>query len=91
MLYIHEANVSHIAHFIRGGDVTSSFCRTRSHKFAKCFGLRLRPHSHYRFILDDIGRDLTSFETTKELVETLADALQGKQSEVFLDIYLPPP
>ena len=78
---LHEANVSHIARFIRGGDVTSPFCRTRSHKFAKHFGLRLRPHSHYRFILDDIGRDLTSFEMTKELVGTLADALQGTQSE----------
>ena len=78
---LHAANVSHIPRFIRGGDVTSPFCRTRSHKLAKRFGLRLRPHSHYRFILDDIGRDLTSFATTKELVETLADALQGTLSE----------
>ena len=74
---LHAANVSHIARFIRGGDVTSPFCRTRSYKFAKRFGLQLRPHNHYRFILYDIGRDLTSFTTTKELVETLTDALQG--------------
>ena len=73
------------------GDVTSPLCRTRSesHKFAKRFGFRLQHQSHYRFILDDIGRDLTSFETTKELVETLADALQGTRSKVSLDIYLP--
>lgn len=85
------ANVSHIAHFIRGGDVASPFCRTRSHKIAKRFGLKLRPHSHYRFILDDIGRDLTSFKTTKELVATLADALQGTRSKVSLHIHLAPP
>ncbi|KAF8798329.1 hypothetical protein BYT27DRAFT_7151134 [Phlegmacium glaucopus] len=74
---LHAANVSHIPHFIRGGDVTSPFCRTRSHKFAKQFDLRLRPHSHYRLILGDIGRDLTSFTTTKELVEALTGGLQG--------------
>ena len=58
---LHAARVSHIPRFLRGGDVTSPFCRTRSHKFA-----RLQPLSHYRFILDDIGRDLTSFTTTKD-------------------------
>ena len=83
---LHAANVSHIARFIRGGDVTSPFCRTRSHKFAKHFGLRLRPHNHYRFILNDIGRDLTSFTTTKELVESLTDALQGISSEDSADV-----
>jgi hypothetical protein len=65
------------------GDVTSPICRTRSSESHK-FGLRIRPQSHYRFILDDIGRDLTSFETTKELVETLADALQGTQVRFLL-------
>jgi Fungal protein kinase len=74
---LHAASVSHIPRFLRGGDVTSPFCRTRSHKFARRFGLRLRPHSHYRLILDDIGHDLTSFTTTKELVETMTGALQG--------------
>jgi hypothetical protein len=78
---LHAANVSHIPRFLRGGDVTSLFCRTRSHKFARRFGLRLRPHSHYRFILDDIGRDLTSFTTTKELVETMTCALQGTRND----------
>ena len=74
---LQAANVSHIPRFVLGGDVKSPFCRTRSHKFAKRFGLKLRPHSHYRFILDDIGRNLTSFTTTKELVTALTDALQG--------------
>jgi hypothetical protein len=87
---LHAANVSHIARFLRGGDVTSPFCRTRSHSFAKRFGLRLRPHSHYRFILDDIGRDLTSFTTTKELVEALTGALQGTLSEDFYSCLLSP-
>ena len=31
---LHEANVSHIPLFLRGGDVTP-FCNTRSYKFAK--------------------------------------------------------
>lgn len=72
---LHAAKVLHIVRFVCGGDVTSPFCRTRSHKFAKRCGLRLRPH--YCFILDDISRDLTSFMTTKELVETLTGALQA--------------
>jgi len=88
---LHAANVSHIPRFLRGGDVTSLFCRTRSHKFARQFGLRLRPHSHYRLILDDIGRDLTSFTTTKELVETMAGALQGTRNEDFCSRLLTPP
>jgi len=87
---LHAANVSHIARFVQGGDVVSPFCRTRSHKFAKRFGLKFRPHSHYRFILEDIGRDLTSFSTTKELVDALADALQGTQSEISLHVHLAP-
>ena len=74
---LHAANVSHIARFLRGGDVTSPFCRTRSHKYASRFSLKLRPHSQYRFLLDDIGRDLTSFSTTKELVDSMAGAFQG--------------
>jgi hypothetical protein len=80
---LHAAGVSNIPRFLRGGDVTSPFCRTRSHKFARQFDLRLRPHSHYRFTLDDIGRDLTSFTTTKELVETMAGALQGTRYNGF--------
>jgi len=50
-----------------------------------CYTVRsckLRPHSHYRLILDDIGRDLTSFTTTKELVETMTGAFQA-HTEAF--------
>ena len=90
-MVLHKANVSHIARLMQGGNVTSPFCQTCLHKFAKRFNLRLQPHSHYQFILDDIGHDLTSFRMTKELVETLADALQGTRSEDSVDIYLPPP
>lgn len=54
---LHTAGVSNIPHFLRGSDVTSPFCRTRSHKFARQFNLQLQPHSHYQFTLEDIGRD----------------------------------
>ena len=80
---LHEASVLHFPLFLGDGDVLSGFCRTLSHKFASWFGLKLRPHSHYRLILDDIGRDLASFTTMKELVETMAGALQGKRNEIF--------
>ena len=75
---LHEASVSHFPLFLGGSDVHSRFCRTLSHKFASWFGLKLRPHSHYWLILDDIGCYLASFTTTKELVETMpvAGALQ---------------
>ena len=83
---LHEASVSHIPLFLGNGDVPSRFCRIISHKFSTRFGLKIRPHSNYRLILlDDIGRDLASFKTTKELVETIAagpGALQGKRNEI---------
>ena len=78
-----HVSVSNISLFLRGDDVTSPFCCTHSHNFAGQFGLKLRPHSHSRLILDDIGDDLTSFTMTKELVETMAGALEGKRNENF--------
>ena len=82
---LHEVSVSNIPLFLRlgGDDVTSPFCCTHPHNFAGRFGLKLRPHSHSRLILDDIDDDLTSFTTTKELVETMAGALEGKRNENF--------
>ena len=32
---LHPANVTHIARFVRGGDVASPFCHTQSYGFAK--------------------------------------------------------
>ena len=86
---LHAADVSHITRFVP--EVVMSlmpFCRTRSHKFAKCFGLRLRPHSHSRFILDDLGPCSTSFATMTEPVETLTGALQGTLSKDFYSFLL---
>lgn len=82
---LHEVSVSNIPLFLRlgGDDVTSPFCCTHPHNFAGRFGLKLRPHGHSRLILDDIGGDLTSFTTTKELVETMTGALEGKGNENF--------
>ena len=41
--HLQAANVSHIAHFVQGGDVKLPFCRTHSHKFANNLVLNSDP------------------------------------------------
>ncbi|KAI3597567.1 other 1 protein kinase [Moniliophthora roreri] len=60
------------------GDVTGRWQTTDSHEW--CVGeLRkhFRVHCHYFIVLKEIGRPLSKFRTTKELVTALRDALQA--------------
>lgn len=77
---LQNANVPHIAPFQRGGDIPHQ--RTRTQDFAKKtwaykIEIALRPHHHYRVVLGVVGRDLTSFDSTWEMVGAVRDALQG--------------
>ena len=41
---------------------------------------------HYRMALDRVGRKLTEFRSTRELVTAIADAMQG--SSILIRVYL---
>jgi hypothetical protein len=70
---LHEAKVSFIAPLLCGGDIIEH--RTRTQDFwSKPWA---RPHQHYRVVLGVVGRDLTSFDSSWEMVSAIRDALQG--------------
>ena len=78
-----QANVSHIAPFILGADVSDHHTRTQAyvgkewaHRDPKAKDLR--PHQQYRLVLGVVARSLTSFNSSLELVNAIADALQGR-------------
>jgi hypothetical protein len=77
---LHDAKVSFIEPFVCGGDVDEHQTHTQdfvSKPWAKNIMKSLRPHQHYRMVLGVVGRDLTSFESSWEIVGTIRDALQG--------------
>jgi hypothetical protein len=78
---LHSAKVSHVAPFICGGDIPHHRTRTQdfvAEPWARRVGKRLlRPHQHYRLVLGVVGRDLTSFESTWEMVHAIRDAMEG--------------
>jgi hypothetical protein len=76
-----QAEVSYIPDFICGDDIPGQ--RTCSQDFVSCTWARVQPkqlrhHQHDRFVLCEVARELTSFETSLELVTTMGDALQGQ-------------
>jgi hypothetical protein len=74
------ANVPHIAPCVLAADLRGHRTRTREFVDAEWRqGERphLRPHQHYRMALGVIGRPLTTFKSSRELVTVLRDALQG--------------
>jgi hypothetical protein len=77
---LHKANVSHIAPFVCGGDIPHHRTCTQdftSKHWARLIERSLRPHQHYRVVLGVVGRDLTSFDSTWEMVNAIRDAVQG--------------
>lgn len=79
--------VEHIAECLASGDVGGSdYHATKTQLYVESLCAwacptvaRLIPHRHYRLVLDIIGRPLTMFNSTRELVECVRDALIGKQ------------
>jgi hypothetical protein len=92
MLYarLHKSNVLHIPPFLRGGDVPGQSTRTQEFvdaEWARPLLKPLRPHQHYRLVLGVVARDLTSFESSYELVVAMKDAIQG--TTIFVISKLP--
>ena len=77
---LHEAKVPFIAAFLCGGDIIDHRTRTQdflSEPSTPPIQKSLRPHQHYRLVLGVVGRDLTSFDSSWEMVGAIRDALQG--------------
>jgi hypothetical protein len=68
--------------------------RTMTDKFCqepwctlKLFKNPLRGFVHYRLVLNVVGRDLSSFRSTKEVVQVFIDALEGNSSAMMSPDY----
>jgi hypothetical protein len=84
---LHNAHVSHIAPLLCAGDVPLHRTRTQDLSTKPWTGpieRSLRPHHHYRLVLGVVGRDLTSFDSTWEMVNSIRDAVQGLSVHVTI-------
>jgi hypothetical protein len=73
---LRRVGVPYIPDFICGDDIPDH--KTRTHEMASShIAERLRRHQHYRFVLREVARELTSFKSSLELVTAMGDALQG--------------
>ncbi|KAF9471980.1 hypothetical protein BDN70DRAFT_938537 [Pholiota conissans] len=75
---LHNAGVKNIAPFECAGDLGHE-TRAQTYTVAKWANWArkraLRRHIHYRLVLGVVGRDLTSYRSTKELVTAMRDAM----------------
>ncbi|KAG2084912.1 hypothetical protein BD769DRAFT_1681925 [Suillus cothurnatus] len=82
--------VPHIAPFERGNDLEGYGSHTVTHDYVEeswvCGMPFATGHIHYRMVLGVVGRELSTFRSTHELVSAVADALEGW----FSDSHLPP-
>lgn len=86
---LHEVQVKNIAPCLRAGDVRKHQTQTHTQRFNRSgwnrnVGKDPRPHRHYRLVLGVVGRELTSFESSWELVNAMKGALLGTQIRVLL-------
>ncbi|KAK0495561.1 hypothetical protein EDD18DRAFT_1169871 [Armillaria luteobubalina] len=72
---LHKAEIPNIAEFILAGDIPGPTHKT---VFKPGFSLQ-RQYQHYRLVLGTIGRPLTSFGSSWEMVNAVKDALIAHQ------------
>ena len=78
------AGVRHVPDCLSSGDIfTTRYHATKTCKYVNapwaCYSTaHFVPHRHYRLTLDVIGRSLTTFRSSYELVSVLHDAIIGK-------------
>jgi hypothetical protein len=69
-----------------GTEAQGNFHVTQTDKYSTCneSWCKLKPlmqsYRHYRIVLDTVGRDLSSFESSKELLNAVLDAMIGSCS-----------
>ena len=77
-------HVPHIPQCLASGDMKCSpQQKTQMQKYSQCCwacqkGLAITPHIHYHLVLDLVGEALTTFASSKELVQVIHDALLGE-------------
>ena len=76
---LEENKVPYTASFGRGNDLPH---QTRSHEL--CTRSNMIPLQHYRIALNKVGKHLTEFSSTHELVGAIADAMEGPSSLLCL-------
>ena len=75
---LHSAGVKHIPHVVEGQDVPGHVTKTQDadDEFRK-FTKNLRTLQQYILVLEELGRGLSSFQSSKELLGVLGDAAEG--------------
>jgi Fungal protein kinase len=86
---LHRHCVPHIPRFERASEIKSNdLCTTSNHRWVHetwaCHTRETRTYSLYRLVLGEVGRKLTSFESSWECVNALADALDGMYFLAFI-------
>ena len=77
-------HVPHVPRCLTSGDMKCSpQQKMQTQWYSQCHwacqkGLAITPHIHYRLILDLVGAALTTFASSKELVQAIHDALLGE-------------
>jgi hypothetical protein len=80
-----HSNVQNIATFYCGIDIRSQATITQScGDQADGPPQALEGSQHYRMALLDVGRPLTMFKSTCEMINAIADAMEGKQKFLLL-------
>jgi hypothetical protein len=79
--------VQNIAPFGKGNDVRdhTTLTNTLREETWACSSKEMVLLRHYRMTLDVVGRPLTSFDSSREFVGAIADAMEGKTS--FFGLY----
>ncbi|KAF9235367.1 hypothetical protein BU15DRAFT_78034 [Melanogaster broomeanus] len=78
---LNSKGIPNIPTLVCGGDVEGPGSKTDTHTLVDepwlCVELKVTPFIHYRLVLDVVGRPLTSFRCTKELVGGVLDAMKA--------------
>jgi hypothetical protein len=77
---LRQHNVRHISTFYCGNDIRSQATITQSYGDPQADSppQALEGFQHYRMALLDVGRPLTMFKSTREMINVIADAMEGK-------------
>lgn len=82
---LNSANARHIPLCLVSGDISSiEYHATKTHLYARELGAgcddaaHFIPHRHHRLVLDVVGRVLTEYRSSFEMVSAMRDALTGE-------------
>jgi hypothetical protein len=87
---LQKHKVPHIAPFERGNDVGGHGSRTMTYEYVDESWVCGVPFStnnlHYRMVLSVVGREMSTFRSTRELASAVADAMEGEWPGTTLNL-----